>query len=115
MKYIGTCHCKKVCYEVDLEIGNVISCNCSHCQMKGALLVFAPADSFVLTRGTEDLTSYRFNKKVIDHLFCKHCGVESFARGKDKEGKDTVAVNVRCLPGVDIDGLTLIKFDGKNW
>jgi hypothetical protein len=71
MNYKGTCHCKKVSYEVNLEIGNVISCNCSHCQMKGALLVFAPADSFVLTSGADCLTSYRFNKKVIGHLLAE--------------------------------------------
>lgn len=114
MKYIGTCHCKKVSYEVDLEIGKVISCNCSHCQMKGLLLTFASADSFVLTSGQDDLTSYFFNKKVIEHLFCKHCGVQSFSRGKDKEGKDTVAINVRCLEGVDVDALDIMKYEGKN-
>ena len=65
--------------------------------------------------GTEDLTSYKFNKRVIDHLFCKHCGVESFAKGKDKEGKDTVAINVRCLEGVDIEKLTVMKVDGNSW
>lgn len=115
MKYRGYCHCKKVSYEVDLELGQVISCNCSHCQIKGLLLSFVSGDVFTLTGGAEDLTSYRFNKKVIDHLFCKHCGVESFARGKDKEGKDTVAINVRCLEGVEIDKLALTEVDGKNW
>lgn len=115
MKYIGSCHCEKVSYEVDLEIDQVISCNCSHCQKRGALLVFAPADSFLLIRGSEDLTKYTFNKKVIDHLFCKHCGIESFSQGKDKEGKETVAINVRCLNGVDIEKLTLVEYDGKNW
>ena len=115
MHYSGSCHCKKVSYNVELEIGNVISCNCSHCQAKGLLLAFVPAKSFTLVRGEEDLMSYKFNKKIIDHLFCKHCGVQSFSRGKDKEGKDTVAINVRCLEGVDIDGLSLMKVDGKSW
>lgn len=115
MKYIGTCHCKKVSYEVDLEIGQVICCNCSHCQMKGLLLSFVQADAFNLLSGADNLTTYHFNKKVIDHLFCKDCGVQSFSRGKDKEGEATVAVNVRCLEGVDVESLTLTKVDGKNW
>jgi hypothetical protein len=115
MKYKGYCHCKKVSYEVDLEIGKVISCNCSHCQIKGLLLSFVSADAFTLISGAEDLTSYRFNKKVIDHLFCKHCGVESFSKGKDKEGKDTVAINVRSLEGLTLEELDIMKFDGKSW
>lgn len=115
MKYTGACHCKKVSYEVELEIGKVISCNCSHCQIKGLLLSFAPARAFTLMSGADDLTSYRFNKKVIDHLFCKYCGVESFSRGKDKDGNDTVAINVRCLEGVDIEKLDVMLFDGKSW
>lgn len=115
MKYKGACHCKKVAYEVDLELGKVISCNCSHCQIKGLLLAFVPAEKFTLLTGKDDLTSYKFNKKTIDHLFCKHCGVESFARAKNKEGEDTVAINVRCLEGVDIDSLDLVKVDGKSW
>lgn len=115
MKYIGACHCKKVYYEVELDVKDVISCNCSHCHIKGLLLSFASADKFKLISGEKDLTSYKFNKKIIDHLFCKHCGVESFSRGKNKEGKDTVAINMRCLDGVDIEKLKLVNFDGKSW
>lgn len=115
MKYIGTCHCKRVCFETELDLGFVISCNCSHCQMKGLLLVFVPAERFTLSSEEGELTSYKFNKKVIDHLFCKTCGVESFARGKDKNGKDTVAINVRCLEDINVDGLSLTKVDGKSW
>ena len=115
MKYRGLCHCKKVSFEVDCEIDTVISCNCSHCQIKGLLLTFVGAESFTLVSGGGDLTSYKFNKKVIDHLFCKYCGVESFSKGKDKEGNDTVAINVRSLEGVDMESLVVTKFDGKSW
>jgi hypothetical protein len=114
MKYFGTCHCKKVTYQIDLSIEKVISCNCSYCQTKGLLLTFAPADTFALTSGRDDLTSYHFNKKVIEHLFCKHCGVQPFSYGKNKEGKDTVAINVRCLEGVDLETLDIMKYDGKS-
>lgn len=83
--------------------------------MKGFLLAFVPSHAFTLLTGADDLTSYRFNKKVIDHLFCKHCGVQSFGRGKNKAGEEMVAINMRCLDGVDIDKLELTKVDGKNW
>ncbi len=115
MKYTGACHCKEVSFEVDLELGKVISCNCSHCEAKGLLLSFTTADKFTLLSPEENLTSYKFNKKVIDHLFCKTCGVQAFSRGKDPAGNDTVAINVRSLDGIEIDNLEIMKVDGKSW
>lgn len=113
--YQGGCHCGAVRYTVDVEITSVIACNCSHCEKKGLLLVFVPSEKFALTQGEDALTNYQFNKKKIDHLFCKHCGVQSFGRGKNKNDEPTVAINVRCLDGVDITTLNLMPFDGKNW
>lgn len=115
MKYKGSCHCKKVSYEVEFELTECISCNCSHCEIKGLLLAFVPSSSFTLASGSDTLTSYHFNKKVIDHLFCSVCGVESFAKGKDKDGNGTVAVNIRTLHDVDLESLPCVNVDGKNW
>ncbi len=115
MKHSGGCHCGTVSYEVDIDLERgVMSCNCSHCQMKGFLLSFVPAEKFTLLSGEENLQEYRFNTERIQHLFCKTCGVESFARGKDSKGADTVMINVRCLKDVDIDGLEVQKINGKN-
>jgi PAS domain-containing protein len=60
------------------------------------------------------LTTYHFNKKVIDHLFCSTCGVTSFARGKKPDGTPMVAVNTRCLDGVDVQKLEVTHFDGAS-
>ncbi|RYE37343.1 MAG: GFA family protein, partial [Hyphomicrobiales bacterium] len=52
----------------------------------------------------------------IHHLFCKACGIQSFARGKNpKDGADMIAVNARCLDGVEPDTLTINKIDGRNF
>ena len=64
--------------------------------------------------GLEDLADHQFNKHVIHHVFCRTCGVELFARGKDKNGKDTFAINVRCLDGIDIAKLKPKPFDGRS-
>ena len=77
--YSGGCHCGKVRYQVTMDLGKVISCNCSMCGKKGTLLAFAPAEHFKLQQGEGEMTSYKFNHKVIDHLFCSTCGVTSFA------------------------------------
>lgn len=84
------------------------------CGRSGTLLAFVPASEFTLLSGEEALADYRFNKHVIHHLFCKSCGIKPFARGQMPDGTPTVAVNVRCLEGVDLDALTIRKFDGKS-
>ena len=60
------------------------------------------------------MTDYLFNKHVIHHLFCTTCGIESFARGKGQDGAEMVAVNARCLDGVEPDALNPKKFDGRS-
>jgi hypothetical protein len=42
------------------------------------------------------------------------CGVESFAQGRKPDGSEHVAVNVRCLEGVDIATLETMPFDGRS-
>ncbi|HYE23248.1 MAG TPA: GFA family protein [Candidatus Paceibacterota bacterium] len=113
--YTGGCHCGKVRYEVDAEISSVISCNCSHCSMKGLLLTFVPIDSFRLLSGEDSLTEYRFNKKVIEHVFCKECGVQPFAYGVDKDGNRMATINIRCLDGVNIEEIPATVFDGRSY
>ena len=113
-KYTGGCHCGQVRYEVETDLGLVISCNCSICSKKGLLLTFAPVHKFSLVSGESELVDYQFNKHVVHHLSCACCGVESFARGQMPDGTPMVAINVRCLDGVDISTLTLTPFDGRS-
>lgn len=114
MKYTGGCHCEAVRYEVEVDLSSTMVCNCSHCSKRGFVLAFVPGENFTLIRGGDNLTEYRFNTKKLEHLFCKTCGVESFARGTDREGKPTVMVNVRCLDDVDLAELHPTEFDGKS-
>jgi hypothetical protein len=112
--YTGGCHCGKVRYEATTDLGQVLSCNCSICMKRGLLLSFVPAGQFSLASGEHVLTDYQFNRKAIHHLFCSACGVESFARGTAPNGAEMVALNVRCLDGVEISELTLTPFDGRS-
>ena len=113
--YQGGCKCGAVRYEVALDLSKpVISCNCSMCGRAGTLLTFVPADQFKLLSGEDSLTDFQFNKHVIHHLFCKVCGIKSFARGKGRDGSPTVSINTRCLDDVDISKLNITQFDGKS-
>lgn len=113
--YSGGCHCGAVRYRVTTEpLRSALTCNCSICSKTGTLLAFAPEAQFDLVRGRDVLTDYQFGKKRIHHLFCARCGVRSFARGTGPGGANVVAINVRCLDGVDLGALTLKPFDGRS-
>lgn len=111
--YTGGCHCGQVRYEVTADVTTVYDCNCSRCQKLGALWVFVNPDRFGLRAG-EDLTEYQFNKKVIHHLFCPTCGIESCARGIGPDGTEMVAVNIRCLDNIDLAASQRVPIDGRN-
>jgi hypothetical protein len=112
--YTGGCHCGKVRYEVTTDLAKVVSCNCSHCAKRGLLLTFVPAQQFRLLAGGDNLGEYLFNTKKIRHLFCRDCGIESFATGEGPGGAAMAAVNVRCLDDVDVATLTLTPFNGRD-
>jgi hypothetical protein len=114
MSYEGSCHCGKIAFTVDGEIGSVLQCNCSHCQRKGYLLWFVPAESFHLTTSPAEIRTYTFNRHVIKHHFCAVCGCAPFAEGADAKGNPTASVNVRCLEGVDWSSLKITRFDGRS-
>ena len=111
-KYTGGCHCGAVRYEVEADLTETMVCNCSHCHKKGFILNFADKDTFQLLSGEDQLTTYHFNKKTIDHLFCKICGVQSFGRSTTYP---KMMINVRCLDDVDTDSLTPTKANGKDY
>ena len=115
MKYRGGCHCGKVAYEVQVEGGikEAMSCNCSMCSRRGSLLAVTPRSQFTLLRGEPDLTTYTFNKHAIQHRFCKHCGIQSFAWGKDPRGNEMAAINVRCLEDFQFEALPVKHVNGK--
>lgn len=113
-KYKGSCHCQAVTYEVTGDFTTGMRCNCSHCQRKGFLLGFVEEENFKLLSGFDNVTTYQFNKKHIDHIFCKTCGVQSFAIGTDAKGNKAVMINLNCLENFDPNILKITEYDGKN-
>jgi hypothetical protein len=111
--HTGSCHCGAVRYEVTMKLDGLIACNCSMCGRSGTILGFVPADRFTLVAGEDSLTDYQFNHHVIHHTFCKVCGIKPFARGTGPDGAPTVAINVRCLEGVDPFALQPHQYDGR--
>ena len=114
MTYQGSCHCGKVTYAVEAEISEVTACNCSICESRGYLLSFQPADKFKLSTPESELRYYTFNTHKIKHYFCPNCGSATFGMASDRNGNPMVAVNVRCLKGMDIKALKVNHFEGRK-
>jgi hypothetical protein len=112
--HTGGCHCGQVRFAVTVDLAEPISCNCSICSKHGLILAFAPAGQFRLDSGGEMLCEYTFNKHVIQHQFCRHCGTEPFAWGQAPDGSKVAAINVRCIDNIDVSALKLKPFDGKS-
>ncbi len=113
--YAGSCHCGAVRFQVTMEPPEkAYSCNCSICRRAGWLLGFAPVEQFSRAHDEGAIADYQFGKKKIHHYFCKTCGVRAYSRGVRPDGAPVMALNLRCLDGIDVDALPVHKFDGAS-
>jgi hypothetical protein len=111
--YRGGCHCGQVAYEVDGPIERASECNCSICTKKGYVHWIVPRDRFRLLTPPDEIATYRFNTGVAQHHFCPRCGVASFYVPRSDPEK--IDVNLRCVENLDLEALSKVKFNGRNW
>lgn len=115
MNYKGRCHCGRITYEVEVEPGPAMECNCSICSRRGYLLWFTPREKLRITTGEDSLATYTFSRHVIKHHFCPNCGCALFGIGKQPgDSGETAAINLRCLEGVDLAVVPHQSFDGRS-
>ncbi len=113
--YEGSCHCGAVAFaiETDEPLSDAVTCNCSICHKKRALMKGVPESRFRILKGQDQLTLYQFNTKTAEHYFCKICGIYPFHRRRT--APDHFAINVCCLEGVEVDQLDTVHLtDGKE-
>ena len=108
----GSCHCGRIKLRLDANPDEAMECNCSHCHRKGLILAFAPRDKLIVDADPGDVACYTFNKHVIQHRFCRTCGVQPYGESVGKDGP-MAAVNLRCFD-VDLAKLTIKPFDGRS-
>jgi len=110
--YSGHCHCGSVAFEVETDFENLFRCNCSFCARRGAVMDKVPTTSFRVVKGNETLGRYG-NRDFSKHFFCVTCGIQCFTR-ITRGTEESVAVNVGCLDGVDLDLSEPRLFDGAH-
>jgi len=114
MSHQGSCHCGAIRFTVEGTFDKAMECNCSICSRKGSLLWFVPRKDFTLRTPEKDVSTYKFNKHLIEHKFCAKCGIWPYALCTDPKGNRMAAINVRCLEGVDLASLKRVPFDGRS-
>lgn len=99
----GSCHCKAVQFEIDTDLPELTTCDCSICIRKNALMVKVHESAMRILSGSDSLTTYQFHTHTAEHYFCKVCGIYPFHR--KRVTPDHYGVNVFCLEGFDPAGV----------
>lgn len=112
MDNAASCHCGALAFTFEGQIDQAIDCNCSLCRRRGALLWFAPRAAVVLQVDPSALRTYTFNTHRLQHHFCGVCGVAPYSEGIGPDGEAMIAVNLRCVPALDLGTLKVVPYDG---
>lgn len=98
--YQAACHCGTIRFSLRLtdEFRTARRCNCSYCQMRGAVAVSANLDDIQVTHGEDALTLYQFNTGEAKHYFCSKCGIYTFHQRRSSPNQ--YGVNVACIEGM---------------
>lgn len=113
--YKGTCHCKQVTFEFQSEdiLQGIYKCNCTLCRKKSILMKPEHNSQFKIISGGENLLSYKWNKNIAEHFFCKFCGV--YTHHKRRRYPDQIVVNIACLDDVILpNNLEIGQADGAS-
>lgn len=114
MLYRGSCHCGCIAFEVEGELTLAVSCNCSICSRKGALLWAVPRDRLRLLTPGDGIGTYGFGRHAIEHRFCRTCGMQPYSEDAGAGPGRSAYVNIRCLEGLDPTEVATIAFDGRS-
>ena len=111
----GACHCGAVRFRAVLPKGlaSANRCNCSFCEMRGAVVLTAEADSFEVLSGADALTLYQFGTNAAEHHFCSACGI--YIHHRRRSDPSEMGVNVACLDGLSpFDFARIPISDGRH-
>lgn len=115
MAYEARCHCGAVRVAVDAgPPREVFVCYCSHCRVKGLMLAAVPGSAVQITQGDDRLKTYWFNKHVIGHRFCSDCGTQPLSQAEGPDGSPMAMINAHCIPGLDLEAIVRVPYDGAS-
>lgn len=110
--HIGSCHCGAVKFQIDWDITELTTCDCSLCIKKNAVMTKVPQQALTLLEGEDMLALYQWNTHRAHHHFCKGCGIYVFHR--KRSSPDHFGVNVFCLDNFDPQSVPRVATEGAN-
>jgi hypothetical protein len=115
-EYSGQCHCGKVRFRfLSVPITTGCRCNCSICTRKGTVMsshYVEPIDLISLD-GRESLAVYQFGDRLVNHYFCRVCGIYPFHEGVETPGR--YRFNLGCVAAIDPCNLEISLIDGRSF
>jgi hypothetical protein len=119
----GSCHCRRIQFEVDLDLAAGTSkCNCTNCWKKRWWSAKAKPEDFRSLAGETELSGYKPGQATGHRGFCKHCGVIPYNWVDPQPWNDGayVSINVSALDDLDPADLVaapVVYCDGlaNNW
>lgn len=121
--HTGSCHCGRIQFEVLADIDHLRECNCSICIRRGALNFRVAKENLSLLTPLEDVSLYQWGSETAQDYFCPKCGILPFRKpsklteAEIAAGKQEFtgwAVNARCINGLDLNKIPVIKIDGRS-
>lgn len=112
MSHSASCHCGAIAFTFDGQVEQALDCNCSLCRRRGGLLWFGPRAAVSFQVDPAALRTYTFHTHALQHHFCGICGIAPFSEGIGPDGVEMVAVNLRCVPALDLASLKILAYDG---
>lgn len=120
MTIMASCHCGATQLELSEAPASVTRCTCSLCAKRGALWAYYTPQQVRLTTPREQVATYQWRTKTVQHHFCATCGCGTFSESPDwSTGKPDftnlkVGVNAHLLDDFDLDAVPITVIDGKN-
>lgn len=72
----------------------------------------APAD-LVTLEGTEFLTIYQFGDHLVNHYFCRVCGIHPFHEAVERPRQ--YRFNLGCIDEIEPGSLDILMIDGRSF
>lgn len=116
--YTGGCHCGDVRFEADIDLdAGTGKCNCSFCLKARNWSLSVKPEKFRQTKGQDAMSDYTWNTGQIHWVFCKRCGVRSWAHGDIPEIGGPF-ISIACtsldLTPEQLAGLTVRYGNGRD-
>ena len=108
----GSCHCGDVVFEIDNDLAELTTCDCSLCVKKNALMVKVHEDDFRLLSAEDSVSEYRWNTQIARHYFCPRCGIYTFHR--KTSAPDNFGINIFCLDDMDPKDIPVRATEGAT-